>query len=103
VLVAGFLELSDAPAAFLREIRRVAAPAARVALIVPRRRFGFANVLPGQRYSRARLDRLLVEARLEPVDWRVFGGVYLVRARPCGGPGPAVARRGAPVLRAATA
>jgi len=103
VLVAGLLEFSDAPTAVLREIRRVVAPAASVVLVVPRRRLSFFNPLPGKHYSRARLDRLLVEAMFEPASWRVFGGVYLVRVHPRGGAATVVTGRGVPAFRPVTA
>lgn len=102
MLVAGALETSDAPAAFLREVRRIVAPAGTVVLVVPRFRLSL-NPLLGQHYSRARLDRLLVEAMFEPLDWATFGGVYLVRARPRGGAALAPAgggRRVAGMVRA---
>ena len=85
VIVAQVLEMSDAPAALLREIRRVIAPAGRVWLVVPRRWLSLGHGVPGQHFSRARLERLLVEAMLDPVGWESFGGWYLVCAEPRGG------------------
>lgn len=84
-IVAGVLEASDAPAALLREVRRVMAPAGVVWLIAPRRWLSLGHAVPGHHFARARLERLLVEAMLEPVAWDGIGPCYLVRAEPRGG------------------
>ena len=87
-VVTDALEASDAPAVLLRELRRVLAPAGVAWIVVPRRRLSLSHGAPGHHFSRARLDRLLVEAMLEPVDWQTIGAAYLVRAEPRGGVSP---------------
>ena len=91
-VVSRVVEASDAPAALLREVRRVIAPAGVVWLIVPRRRLSL-DPLPGHHFARARLERLMVEAMLEPVAWERVGGCHLVRAQPMGGLGAAAIGR----------
>lgn len=88
VVVTAVVEASDAPATLLRELRRVTAPAGVVWLVVPRRWLSFGQPVVGHHFSRARLERLLVEAMLEPITWEGFGGCYLIRAEPCGGVSP---------------
>ncbi len=84
-IVASVLEATDSPALLLREMRRVIAPAGSVWVIAPRRWLSLGHGVPGHHFSRARLERLLVEAMLEPIGWESFGGWYLVRATPSGG------------------
>ena len=102
IIVSNVLEATDAPAALLREMRRVVAPAGIVWLIAPRRWLSLGHGLPGHHFSRARLERLLVEAMLEPVGWETFGASYLVRAEPLGGAAAAAIGRVA-AARLATA
>ncbi len=85
-------------AGVLREVRRVAAPAADVWLIVPRRHVGLRR----GRCSRARLERLLGAAMLTPVEWTTCAGMHLVRATPSGGAAAAPIGR-VTALRPATA
>ena len=93
VIVAAILEATDAPGVFLREVRRVIAPAGRVWLVVPRRRLSLGHGVPGHHFSRARLERLLVEAMLDPVGWDSFGSWYLISAEPRGGAAVAMVGR----------
>ena len=103
VVVTGTLEFSDTPSALLREVRRVIAPAGIAILAVPRRRLEFGNRLNGRHFSRAQLDRLLVEAALEPTDWATVGGSHVVRAQPRGDATRAPGGRRASVFRPAPA
>ncbi len=100
VIVAAILELADSPTAILREVRRVIAPAGRVWLVVPRRWLSLGHGVPGQHFSRARLERLLVETMLDPVGWEAFGGWYLVAAEPRGGAAAAMIGRVGALRRA---
>jgi SAM-dependent methyltransferase len=74
ILAVHALEESDDPAAVLREVGRVLAPAGRVIVAVTARHGLWANAEAtpfgqGRPFSRRQLERLLREADLEPMGW----------------------------------
>jgi ubiquinone/menaquinone biosynthesis C-methylase UbiE len=74
ILAVHALEESDDPAAMLREVGRVLAPAGRVIVAVTARHGLWANAEAtpfgqGRPFSRLQLERLLREADLEPMGW----------------------------------
>ena len=74
ILLVHALEMSDDPAALLREVWRVLSPSGRVIAVIPNRRgvWTRSDNTPfghGRPYSRAQIMYLLREAWFTPVDW----------------------------------
>lgn len=74
VLIVHALEMSDDPAALLREVWRVLAPSGRMMIVIPNRRglWARSDATPfgnGRPYSRTQISQLLRHAWFTPAAW----------------------------------
>jgi SAM-dependent methyltransferase len=74
ILIVHALEMSDDPAALLREVWRVLAPSGRLLIIIPNRRglWARSDATPfgnGRPYSRSQISQLLRQTWFTPAAW----------------------------------